>query len=98
MSYLFISHDLAVVRLISDYVCVMKDGKLVEAATSEEIFTNPRDPYTPASAGIDSRQRAGHRLLTTACAITGPDAIRSGDRALIPQLPRLVKDCACHVA
>ncbi|WP_407361067.1 ABC transporter ATP-binding protein [Microbacterium sp. LBN7] len=46
LSYLFISHDLAVVRLISDYVCVMKDGKLVEAASSEEIFTNPRDPYT----------------------------------------------------
>ncbi|MET0295762.1 MAG: ABC transporter ATP-binding protein [Microbacterium sp.] len=46
LSYLFISHDLAVVRLISDYVCVMKDGRLVEAATSEEIFTNPRDPYT----------------------------------------------------
>jgi peptide/nickel transport system ATP-binding protein len=35
-----------VVRLISDYVCVMKDGQLVEAASSEEIFTNARDPYT----------------------------------------------------
>lgn len=46
LSYFFISHDLAVVRLISDYVCVMKDGALVEAASSEEIFTNPRDPYT----------------------------------------------------
>lgn len=46
LSYLFISHDLAVVRLISDYVCVMKDGALVEAASSEEIFTNPRDEYT----------------------------------------------------
>ncbi|RAZ30641.1 ABC transporter ATP-binding protein [Microbacterium sp. SMR1] len=46
LSYLFISHDLAVVRLISDYVCVMKDGALAEAASSEEIFTNPRDPYT----------------------------------------------------
>jgi len=46
LSYLFISHDLAVVRLISDSVCVMKDGALVEAASSEEIFTNPRDPYT----------------------------------------------------
>ncbi|EZP28298.1 ABC transporter ATP-binding protein [Microbacterium oleivorans] len=46
LSYLFISHDLAVVRLISDYVCVMKDGALIEAASSEEIFTNPRDPYT----------------------------------------------------
>ena len=46
LSYLFISHDLAVVRLISDWVCVMKDGRIVEAASSEEIFTNPRDPYT----------------------------------------------------
>jgi peptide/nickel transport system ATP-binding protein len=46
LSYLFISHDLAVVRLISDYVCVMKEGELVEAATSEEIFTSPRHPYT----------------------------------------------------
>ena len=43
---LFISHDLAVVRLISDYVCVMKDGEVVEAASSEEVFTNPRHPYT----------------------------------------------------
>jgi len=46
LSYLLISHDLAVVRLISDYVCVMKDGELVEAASSEEVFTNPRHPYT----------------------------------------------------
>ena len=46
LSYLFISHDLAVVRLISDEVCVMKDGRLVEAGASEEIFTDPQHQYT----------------------------------------------------
>ncbi|WP_395474718.1 ABC transporter ATP-binding protein [Saccharopolyspora spinosa] len=46
LSLLFISHDLAVVRLIADYVCVMKDGEVVEANSNNEIFENPQHPYT----------------------------------------------------
>ena len=46
LSYLFISHDLAVVRLVSDQVCVMKDGAIVETAASEELFSKPQHPYT----------------------------------------------------
>lgn len=46
LSYLFFSHDLGEVRLISDDVCVMKDGELVEAASGEEIFTHPRPAYS----------------------------------------------------
>ena len=46
MSILFISHDLAVVKKIADYVCIMKDGKIVEKNTKENIFSKPQHPYT----------------------------------------------------
>ncbi|MCA8930931.1 MAG: ABC transporter ATP-binding protein [Rhodospirillaceae bacterium] len=46
LAYLFISHDLKVVRAMSDHVLVMKDGRLVEQGNREEIFQRPRDPYT----------------------------------------------------
>ncbi|MCB9958955.1 MAG: ABC transporter ATP-binding protein [Rhodospirillaceae bacterium] len=48
LAYLFISHDLKVVRAMSDHVLVMKDGRLVEQGNREEIFECPRDPYTQA--------------------------------------------------
>jgi oligopeptide transport system ATP-binding protein len=46
LTYLFIAHDLAVVEHISDFVLVMNRGKIVEAATAEEIYTHPQDDYT----------------------------------------------------
>jgi len=46
MSYLFISHDLAVVRYMADEVMVMKDGEIVEIAGPDEIYSNPKHPYT----------------------------------------------------
>jgi peptide/nickel transport system ATP-binding protein len=46
LTYIFISHDLAVVKFIADDVLVMNKGLIVEMAAAEEIYKNPKDPYT----------------------------------------------------
>jgi microcin C transport system ATP-binding protein len=48
LAYLFISHDLKVVRELSNYVVVMKSGKVVEEGPSARIFESPREAYTKA--------------------------------------------------
>ena len=65
LAYLFISHDLSVVRALSDEVIVMRDGQLVEHGPAQKIFDNPENAYTRA-------------LISAAFDIELPDTLETG--------------------
>jgi peptide/nickel transport system ATP-binding protein len=46
IGYLFITHDLSIVRQISEYLYVMRQGRIVESGPTDEILDHPQDPYT----------------------------------------------------
>ncbi|HEX2255360.1 MAG TPA: ABC transporter ATP-binding protein [Afifellaceae bacterium] len=70
LTYLFIAHDLAVVRHISDRVVVMYLGRVMEVAEREELYQNPRHPYT--------------RALLAAVPVPDPVAERAREHVIIP--------------
>ena len=57
LAYLFISHDLKVVRALANHIIVMRNGKVVESGPAEDVFERPRTDYTKAlmAAAFDVR-------------------------------------------
>jgi oligopeptide/dipeptide ABC transporter ATP-binding protein len=98
LTYLFISHNLAVVRHISDRVAVMYLGKIVEVTSSDELFARPRHPYTRAlmaavPAAHPAMRRAREPLqgdLPSALAV--PEGCR-----FAPRCPHAVDRCRKEV-
>ena len=66
LAYLFISHDLKVVRTLADELLVMKDGRVVERGSAEEIFKSPTEEYTRAllAAAFDIEVVSAHTVST----------------------------------
>jgi len=96
LAYLFISHDLSVVRHVSDRVAVMYAGRIVETAPTDQIFARPRHPYTALL--LDSVPEPGRRsaAMPAAFAAQGvPDPARLPQGcAFAGRCPRA--DALCH--
>jgi peptide/nickel transport system ATP-binding protein len=79
LSYLFISHDLAVVYHISDYLGVMYLGRLVEAGPARELFRRPQHPYTRMLLdAIPDLEMSGRRRIPVAGEVPSPISPPSG--------------------
>ena len=94
LTYLFVAHDLSVVRYISNRVAVMYVGRMVELAETEELFTTPKHPYTAAllSAVPEPDPRTRSRRIVLQGEVANPAAPPAGCY-FHPRCPHAVDVC-----
>ncbi|HMS65101.1 MAG TPA: dipeptide ABC transporter ATP-binding protein [Ignavibacteria bacterium] len=95
ITYLFISHDLSVVEHISDRVCVMYLGQLVEVANSKELYKNPKHPYTQAllsAVPVPDPKNKSKRIILTGD-VPSPANVPTGCY-FHPRCPKVFADCS----
>ena len=97
LTYLFVAHDLSVVRHISDRVAVMYVGRIVELAETEEIFTAPKHPYTAAllSAVSEPDPRIRTRRIILEGEVANPASPPEGCY-FHPRCPHAIEMCRTH--
>lgn len=83
ISYLFISHDLRLVRLIADEVAVMRHGKLLEKGEAEQVFTNPTNDYTRELLAAIPGRSPRHRRFNGRTASAGKHAAPGTEPAAV---------------
>lgn len=95
ISYLFIAHDLNIVRIISDSIAVMYLGKIVEHAEAEELFKRPLHPYTQAllsAIPVPDPSKKGRKVILLEGDIPSPIDIPAGCR-FHTRCPRMIPRC-----
>jgi oligopeptide/dipeptide ABC transporter ATP-binding protein len=95
LTYLFISHNLAVIRNISDDIAIMYLGQIVEYASSEKIFLEPKHPYTKALLNATPEinpDKKPHRIVLKGN-IPSASKIPNGCR-FHPRCPEKIKECS----
>jgi oligopeptide transport system ATP-binding protein len=97
LTYLFISHDLSVIDHFCDRVAVMYLGRIIEIAPKEELFSNPKHPYTQALIEAIPRVGAGKKQMKPALTGEVPSPIAPpGGCHFHPRCPKFFDGCDRH--
>jgi peptide/nickel transport system ATP-binding protein/oligopeptide transport system ATP-binding protein len=93
MSVLYITHDLGVVSKVADRVCVMYAGIIAEQGNRQDIFKNPKHPYTQALlASLPNRKKRGQRLYSIPGTVPNP-AYKPGGCPFHPRCRHAIQTC-----